>query len=170
MGKIDVWTMHKSKRILVTDEPGVPVEVTGYVSPEAAAAAQARGYATISEIGFNKSDHFTSDDWGQAQKYAEAKAKELGYTVDVHSIFEAWADFDEDDDYDGEYDDSDQEWDDNSGDWVCAQLGHELELLNEEETENLYFCIHCDQQIRLPRESDAPLELDGPNPFLDPQG
>ena len=100
MGKIDVWTMHKSKRILVTDEPGVPVEVTGYVSPEAAAAAQARGHATVSEIGFNRDDHASFDDWGEAQKFAFDKAEKLGYIAETHSIFEAWADDGDDDDYD----------------------------------------------------------------------
>jgi len=39
MGNIDVWTLHKSKRILVTDAGGVPVEATGYVSEESAQAA-----------------------------------------------------------------------------------------------------------------------------------
>lgn len=105
MSKIDVWTLHKSKRILVTDEPGVPVEVLGYVSAAAKAAAEARGHATVSEIGFEKSNHAGFEDWAEAQEYANLKAAALGYTVDVHSIFEAWADFDDDLAWDDEYDD-----------------------------------------------------------------
>jgi len=112
VSKIDVWTLHKSKRVLVTDDPGVPVEACGYVSQEAAQAAQARGVPTVSEIGFNRDDHGGFDDWDEAQKFANEKAKALGYTVDVHSIFEPWADFDDDewdddDDFDDYEDDED---------------------------------------------------------------
>lgn len=110
MGKINVWTMHKSKKIQVTDDPGVPTEVTGYVSPEAAAAAQARGHATVSEIGFNRDDWATFDDWGEAQKFANEKATELGYAVDGYSVFEAWAD-------DEDYDHEDDSWIDDEDDY-----------------------------------------------------
>lgn len=133
MGKIDVWTMHKSKRILVTDAGGVPVEALGYVSQEAAQAAQARGSATISELGFNSDDYATFDDWGNAEQYAHEKAASLNYTVEVESIFEPWADYGDDDDYfdetdddfeemydpnaDAEYDeDWDEDYDDNPND------------------------------------------------------
>lgn len=108
MNDIDVWIIHKRKVVQVTDIGGIPTEVTGYVSAEAKKAAESRGYPTISEIGFNADDHKSFDDFETAEKWAEEKAKELGYTVE-RSI---WAyEFDDSED---EYieDDDYEEWDD----------------------------------------------------------
>jgi activator of HSP90 ATPase len=102
MGEIDVWIMHKRKVVQVTDFPGVPVEVTGYVSEEAKQAAESRGFPTVSEIGFNRDDWKSFDEYSEAESWAQAKAKELGYTVE-HSYrdwdADDYDDFDDDDDY-----------------------------------------------------------------------
>lgn len=107
MGKIDVWTMHKSKKVLVTDLPGVPTEMCGFISPEAAQAAQERGGATISELAFNADDWKMFDDWDEAETYARGIAAQHGYAVDIDAYFAPWADddYDEDEyvDYDPDY-------------------------------------------------------------------
>lgn len=76
---INIWVIHQEKKILVTDLPGVPASITGYVSAEAKAAAEARGYPTVSEIGFPKDCHLTAGDWTQALRLAGEKGAELSY-------------------------------------------------------------------------------------------
>lgn len=109
MGDIDVWIVHKRKVVKVTDYPGVPTEVTGYVSEEAKQAAESRGHATISEIGFNRDDWGNFETYGEAEEWATEKAKELGYEVELSYQD---LDFDEDDydDFDDE-EDEDDDWD-----------------------------------------------------------
>lgn len=85
---IDVWIIHSEKRILVTDFPGPPAAVCGFVSGEAKQAAQARGYATVSEIGFPVDCHASFEDWTPALEFANSKAKELGYTVESEDSFD----------------------------------------------------------------------------------
>lgn len=108
MGHIDVWTIHSERRVLVDDEPGVPVAITRVIDPD----DYAKKGATVSNIGFAKDDHQSFDDWDAARKFADEKAKTLGYTVEVHSIFEPWADPGDDDDWDDD-DDVDDYWAEN---------------------------------------------------------
>ncbi len=113
MGRYDVWVIANRKVIEITDMPGPPAEICGYVSPEAAAAAQARGHATVSEIGFPAECYIGDfDDFEAAYKAARAKADELGFKVVDESDT-----FDDPDDYDpadeAEYEDVedyDDEW------------------------------------------------------------
>lgn len=104
MGHINVWTIHSEHRVLVDDEPGVPTAITRVIDPD----DYAQNGSTVSNIGFSKDDHQSFDEWRSAQKFADEKAKALGYTVDVHSIFEPWADVDDDDDW-NDYGDE-EEW------------------------------------------------------------
>lgn len=81
---IDIWIIPSEKRILVTDFPGPPAAICGYVSEEAAVAARKRGHPTVSEIGFPTDLHLGPfDDWKTAREVADAKAKELGYAVEM---------------------------------------------------------------------------------------
>jgi hypothetical protein len=110
---IDVWIIHSQRVILVTDDPGVPMAVCSYVSEEARDTALARGYGTVSEIGFPKDVYFgpfpepEGGGWGEAGQIAEAKAKELGYRVEYSSIIFSMFDDEGDEDF---YDEPD--WDD----------------------------------------------------------
>lgn len=121
MGTIDVWIIHKEKRVLVDDEPGVPVAVTAVVDPD----DYAKKGATVSNIGFQKDDHKSFNDWESARKFANEKAAELGYEVDVHSIFEPWADFSDDPCFDSE-------------DGVWHYLDENDELNDEEDVEDYW--------------------------------
>lgn len=94
---VEIWILHPSRRILVSDFPGPPAEICSFVSEEAQRAAQARGYPTVSEIGFPADSRLGSFPWGRAVTIAEQKAQELGYTV-VYEIYEDG--LDEDDDFD----------------------------------------------------------------------
>lgn len=105
---IDIWILHKSKEVFVTDIGGVPAELIGYVSDEASSAAASRGYPTVSEIGFPADCHLTAPDWGEAMGLARQKAGELGYAVKELDSFYAT----QIDDYEG--DDDEEYWD---GDW-----------------------------------------------------
>ena len=78
--KIDVWIIHKHKKVLVTDDPGVPVAVT-WISPD----AKDPNSPTISEVMFDKNCWKAFDEWSEASAYGQAKAKELGYEYDVSS-------------------------------------------------------------------------------------
>ncbi|MCL4295755.1 MAG: hypothetical protein KJ077_08510 [Anaerolineae bacterium] len=84
---IDIWIIHSEKRILVSDYPGPPAAICGFISEEARAAAQQRGFATVSEIGFPTECHLSAEDWSEAKAVAEAKAKELGYRVKQEDMF-----------------------------------------------------------------------------------
>ncbi len=72
--------------------------VCDLVSEQAARAAEARGYATVSEIGFPKDCFLGSFEmpheggWGKAKEMAQAKAKELKYELQYESMY-----FDDDD-------------------------------------------------------------------------
>jgi hypothetical protein len=110
----DLWTIHKDKRLLLTDLGGVPVSMVAYVSEDAQKAAEARGAPTISEIGFDSTCHMGFADWESASTAAHAKAKELGYRLDIE-LYEDFADEEdytysdeEDDDYDFDYE---EQWD-----------------------------------------------------------
>lgn len=81
---IDIWIIPIEKKVLVTDFPGPPAAICGYVSEEAKNAAQERGWPTISEIGFPSDLHLGPfHDWKAAREMAETKAQALGYTVRV---------------------------------------------------------------------------------------
>lgn len=102
--RAEIWIIHDERKILLTDEPGVPTSVCGYVSEAARDAAMKRGYATVSEIGFPRDVHLgpfelpEEGGWGKAREIAEGKAKELGYDLEFYSI-----DFDySDDEYEEE--------------------------------------------------------------------
>jgi hypothetical protein len=83
-GKIEVWIIHKEKRVLVTDIHGAPPRaVCGYVSEEARQAAEARGYPTVSEIGFDTNALHTFAFWDEAIAWAKVEAKTHGYRVDI---------------------------------------------------------------------------------------
>lgn len=107
---IDIWIIHSEKKILVSDYPGPPAAICGFVSEEARAAAQRRGFATVSEVGFPTECHLSAEDWAEANSIAEAKAKELGYRVKQEDMFmdsflamddEEWEpEFDEEEFYD----------------------------------------------------------------------
>jgi hypothetical protein len=90
--RAEIWIIHADRKVLLTDEPGVPTSVCGFTSEAARAAAAARGYATVSEIGFPSDVHIGPFDcpaeggWGEAGDIAEAKAKELGYKVEYYSM------------------------------------------------------------------------------------
>lgn len=106
----DVWIYHDEHRIVVTDYPGLPVKLCGYVSAEAQQAAEARGSATISEIGVS-SDCMLGpfESFEAARGAAELKAQELGGFSVICELFED-EDYGADDDfddygYDDEYDD-----------------------------------------------------------------
>lgn len=102
---IDIWIIHSERKILVTDYPGPPAAICGFVSPEAAQAAKERGHATVSEIGFPVDCHLSVPDWSQAQEKAQEKAKELGYTIKTEDSFDyGLGDFEE------EEEDDDDEW------------------------------------------------------------
>ena len=84
--KINIWIIHPEKRILVSDLPGgPPAVICGFVSVEAAQAARERGYPTVSEIGFPVDCHLSAPDWTEANRLAEQKAAELGYTISQES-------------------------------------------------------------------------------------
>lgn len=117
---IDIWIIHQEKKILVTDLGGVPAVLTGYVSGEAQAAAEARGWPSVSELGFPADSHLIADDWPEALRLAGEKAGELGYEVKQEdSFYYLLLNEDEDDDdwfgpnyvddyydpYEGEYED-----------------------------------------------------------------
>jgi hypothetical protein len=80
------------------------VEITGFISEAARAAAIARGYPTISEIGFPSELYLGSFElpaeggWGEAGRIAQAKAAELGFQVEYESFV-----FPSDDDAEDEY-------------------------------------------------------------------
>lgn len=144
---IDIWIIHSEKKIMVTDIPGVPTSVTGYVSEEAKATAEARGYPSISEIGFPTDCHLTADDWTEALRLASEKAAELGYKIQSEdSLYlpgrDDWERDDWDDDegwwgpenydfdpYEGEYEDEP------SPDFDPEFYGGDVEDLLEFETE-----------------------------------
>lgn len=84
---IDIWIIHAERKILVTDFPGPPAAICGFVSEEARAAAAQRGYATVSEIGFPSDCHLGADDWEEALRLAEQKAQEFGYRVKQEDRF-----------------------------------------------------------------------------------
>ncbi len=82
-GHVDIWIIHSEKRVLVTDMPGPPTAVCGFVSNEAAQAAKERGYATVSEIGFSQDVYFRAETWKAAFEIADGKAEELGYDTNI---------------------------------------------------------------------------------------
>ncbi len=114
--KIDIWIIHSEKRILVTDFPGPPAAVCGFVSEEAAQAAEARGgVATVSEIGFPSDCWLTAEGWPQALALATEKAGELGYEIKTEDSFFP--------DPDGYLDEPEDDWD-----WsgTCPTCGGEF--------------------------------------------
>ncbi len=99
MGNVEVWIIPAKKKILVTEYPGPPAAICGFLSQEAKEAAQKRGHATISEIGFPSECLLGSFEsptfgWGKAKEAAETKAKELGYIVEYEPFMDL-----EDEDY-----------------------------------------------------------------------
>lgn len=107
--EVEVWICHPSREIYVTDFPGPPAEICGYISPEARAAAKARGYATVSEIGFSVECYVGAfpeqdDGWSEALRVARQWAAELDYTVRSSSM----SDYDEESKEDFAYDP--EEW------------------------------------------------------------
>ena len=105
---IEVWIIEPKRQILVSDYPGPPGSICGFVSEEARQAAAARGHPTVSEIGFPSSaylGHF--DDWPAALAVAHAKAAETGFRVvqedrlidSYLASFDEQPDYGEDDDY-----------------------------------------------------------------------
>ena len=106
---VEVWVIDLERKILVTDYPGPPASIIGYVSPEARSAAKERGCATVSELGFPSEcylGHF--DGWEAAMAVAVPKAKELGYRLVQDDSYYAM-DVESDPDYDWDYDPSDDE-------------------------------------------------------------
>jgi hypothetical protein len=116
---IEVWLIEPKRQVLVTDYPGPPGDITGFISEEARQAAQARGYATVSEIGF-PSDAFLGrfDDWPAALEIANAKAAETGFKVMREDAFmdSFLESIDEQPDYDDDDDYEECDWDDDP-DW-----------------------------------------------------
>lgn len=82
---IDIWIIHSEKRILVTDLPGPPAVVCGYVSAEAAQASKERGYPTVSEVGFPVDCYFQALDWQAGMALAREKAAMMGYEIETSS-------------------------------------------------------------------------------------
>jgi hypothetical protein len=100
---VDVWVLRSKREILVTDCGGVPASICGYVSEEARAAAEARGWAAVSEIGFAEEDHLGWFEgeyaWKKALELARHKAAGLGYrVVQEDSMFPPNSDWEEGDD------------------------------------------------------------------------
>jgi len=118
---VEVWVIPPKKQVLVTELPGPPIEICGYISKEAKRVAEKRGRATVSEIGFSE-DLFLGaynlpalGGWGEAKDVAEAKAEELGYVVKYQTLEDS---YDEDGDPDLEYGDDEDAWDpDGEGDF-----------------------------------------------------
>jgi len=108
MNKVDVWVIPHAKIVLLSELPGPPSCICGFVSQEAQEAAQKRGYATVSEIGFPRELYLGSFDlpvdggWGEAEQVARAKAEELGYKVSYGEIPDD-EDYFYDDDCDDDY-------------------------------------------------------------------
>jgi hypothetical protein len=107
--EVEVWVIPGRREVLVTEYPGPPAEICGYISKEARAAHQARGGpALVSEIGFPAelylgtfpSAEGEGDGWWEAKKVAEAKAQELGYVVVYQPI-----QYDDEDDYEADLED-----------------------------------------------------------------
>jgi hypothetical protein len=101
--KAEVWVLPASHRILVTEYPGPPMEICSPVSEEARKAIIARGWPTVSDIGFPKELFLGSFElpegggWGEAGKVAQEKAAELGYVVDFDGSLSFCGDSDADD-------------------------------------------------------------------------
>lgn len=67
--KIDVWTLHKTREILVTDLPGVPADVL-YVSE-----------GTLGGTVFDADNWYVAGSWDAACTHAQDLARRLGYRV-----------------------------------------------------------------------------------------
>jgi hypothetical protein len=88
----EVWVLHESKQVLVTDLPGPPGEVItssdGTIGGTCFPGDVFLGYFPLPIGG-----------WGDAGEVAKVKAAELGYTVRYSSMQEAQeATWDDDDD------------------------------------------------------------------------
>lgn len=116
---VDVWIIHSKHKILVTDAPGPPMSVCGYVSEEAKQAAETRGFPTISEIGFDPEIHKGFEDSAEACAWAEERAKELAYRVDESWVFAPWADGGDEEDCEEGYDytDDEDDWEEDEPWW-----------------------------------------------------
>lgn len=110
---VEIWIIHSERRILVTNLPGPPAAVCGFVSEEARAAAQARGVATVSEIGFAKDCYLKANGWEEANRLAQEKAVELGYKVKYEDRFFEAVDGGEPWDEDEEF----YDWDPDPDNW-----------------------------------------------------
>jgi len=90
-GTYEVWILRKQRKVLITEFPGPPMSICGYVSQEAKQAATARGNPTVSEIGFRKDDYLgefqlpISGGWGEGERLAKEKAAELGFEVEYEA-------------------------------------------------------------------------------------
>lgn len=85
--KAEIWVIPPERKVLLTELPGPPASILGYISEEARRAHKARGgLPTVSEIGFHKElflGLFETPEmgWGKAGELARAKAVELAYEV-----------------------------------------------------------------------------------------
>lgn len=78
--KWDVWTIHKYKKISVSDYGSVPVAVTSVLS-----SAKDPQNPTISEVVFDPDDLRQFDDYADAHDFGKKRAAELGYEFEVES-------------------------------------------------------------------------------------
>jgi hypothetical protein len=98
----EVWILRKQRKVLITEFPGVPLSVCGYMSAEAQRNAEARGNPTVSEIGFRNDDYLgefqipIGGGWGDGEQIAKETAAELGFEIE----YEADIPFSDDDDLD----------------------------------------------------------------------
>lgn len=100
---IDTWIIHSLRKVLATDQPGVPTAVTFVINPE----DYARNGPTLGNLGFDKNVYKLFTDWDEARKYAEAKAAELGYEVE----YDNWWGREMEAEENGDWDDYDEGWD-----------------------------------------------------------
>lgn len=89
MSTAEVWVLAPSRTILVTTYPGPPQSICCIDANK----AKARGYVAIGDISFSKEAYLGEfplpewGGWGKAGAVAQAKAKELGYTVEYADAF-----------------------------------------------------------------------------------
>ncbi len=118
--KAEIWVIPPERKVLLTELPGPPASILGYISEQARRAHKARGgLPTVSEIGFHKElflGLFETPEmgWGKAGELARAKAVELGYEVEYNAGLSCPDPVDEDEEL---FDDEAEFDDDDLGDW-----------------------------------------------------